>query len=246
MKRQFYSLSLKTHPDRNRSDPKASERFATISSAYHVLGDSTKRARYDLDHGIGKTQNTHSSGVSGQHPMGSHSSAGSTTFAGSRPASGLSKRRTAFRGPPPSFYAHGGYGAAGRASNPNSGGTYTGTGTGASTGAGTNDDGDATSFINNNPIWHFNAKGHYKTQTAEDVRRRQRLSRQMQREREFIENQTAYGSGSFILRFIMVSGILVATGALGALLFRGSTTGTSSNADRSAAQRGRGSRSKGD
>ncbi|EED23744.1 DnaJ domain protein [Talaromyces stipitatus ATCC 10500] len=221
IKKQFYALSLKHHPDRNRSDPKATERFATISSAYHILGDSTKRARYDLDHGIGgTTHGTHSSGVAGQHPMGSHSSAGAT-YAGSRPASGLSKRRTAFRGPPPSFYAHGGYGGR-KPQSP--GGSYTGTaGTGKQH---QHNNEDPTSFINNNPVWHFNARGHYKTQTAEDARRKQRRSQQMQREREILESEKG---GSFVLRFVIVSGILVVTAAFGALLGRGSNTATASS-----------------
>ncbi|RMZ77511.1 hypothetical protein DV737_g4329, partial [Chaetothyriales sp. CBS 132003] len=37
----------------------------------------------------------------------------SGTYAGSRPASGLSKRRSAFRGPPPSYFRHGGGGSGG-------------------------------------------------------------------------------------------------------------------------------------
>lgn len=165
---------------------------------------------------------THSSGVAGQHPMGSHSSAGAT-YAGSRPASGLSKRRTAFRGPPPSFYAHGGYGRSARQQDSSSnspGGAYTGTGTGTGTGSGETfraqkNNEDPTSFIHDNPVWHFNAQGHYKTQTAEDARRKQRRSKQMQREREILENER---SGSFVLRFFMVSGILVLTAVFGAWL----------------------------
>ncbi|OKL59078.1 hypothetical protein UA08_05707 [Talaromyces atroroseus] len=228
IKKQFYALSLKHHPDRNRSDPKATERFATISSAYQVLGDSSKRARYDLDHGITThVQNTHSSGVSGQHPMGSHSSASAaagSSYAGSRPASGLSKRRAAFRGPPPSFYAHGGYGTTG-ASRASPGATYAGAGRNGGS------DEDPTSFINNNPVWHFDAKAHYKRQTAEDARREQRRSQQMRREREFIEHEVTGhgGSGSFVFRFVLVSGILIATASLvGAILRAGSSSSSSS------------------
>ncbi|KAH8697235.1 DnaJ domain-containing protein, partial [Talaromyces proteolyticus] len=220
IKKQFYALSLKHHPDRNRSDPSATERFATISSAYQILGDNSKRARYDRDHGI-VNQNTHSSGVSGQHPMGSHSSAGAnlrstnSSYVGSRPASGLSKRRGTFKGPPPSFYAHGGYGA--RASRPGAGGAYTGTGTtGSNADAAAPNEEDPTSFINHNPIGHFNAKGHFRTQAAEDARRQQRRVRQTQREQEIRDNALAY-SGNLILRFVIVSGILVSTAVLGGL-----------------------------
>ena len=167
--------------------------------------------------------------------MGSYSSAGAT-YAGSRPASGLSKRRTAFRGPPPSFYAHGGYGRAGARQSP--GGAYTSTGGPASQGAQNSE--DPTSFVNNNPVWHFNAKGHYKTQTAEDARRKERRSQQMQREREILE---AERGGSFILRFVIVSGILVVTAAFGALVPGSSTTATASQSgsktERSGQNKGR-------
>lgn len=43
------------------------------------------------------------------YPQGSYSSAAY----GARPASGLNKKRSTFRGPPPSFYKAGGYGAQG-------------------------------------------------------------------------------------------------------------------------------------
>ncbi|KAE8556435.1 hypothetical protein EYB25_001136 [Talaromyces marneffei] len=205
IKKQFYALSLKHHPDRNRTDPKATERFAIISSAYHILGDSHKRARYDLDHGFGIAS---TQGGTHTHPVGSHSSAGAT-YAGSRPASGLSKRRTAFRGPPPSFYAHGGYGRATRQQAP--GGAYNGaSGTGKQ-----RSDEDPMSFINHNPVWHFNAQGHYKTQKAEDARRKERRSQQIQREREILE---AERGGSLVLRFVIVSGILVVTAVFGGLV----------------------------
>ncbi|KAJ6000760.1 hypothetical protein N7481_001169 [Penicillium waksmanii] len=112
IKKKFYALSLKHHPDRNRTDQTASQRFARISAAYNVLGNTSKRQSYDRDHGFHHTQHAH------QHPTtpaGSHSShsahahhSGGGSYAGSRPASGLSKRRGTFTGPPPSFYANGG------------------------------------------------------------------------------------------------------------------------------------------
>lgn len=165
--------------------------------------------------------------------MGSHSSAGAT-YAGSRPASGLSKRRTAFRGPPPSFYAHGGYGRTGTRQQPQ-GGHYTSPGGPASQGAQSSE--DPTSFINNNPVWHFDAKGHYKTQAAEDARRKERRSQQIQREREILE---AERGGSFLLRFFIVSGILVVTAAFGALVGgRSTATAQSSSKTERSQKKGR-------
>lgn len=55
---------------------------------------------------IRKHQASHSH--SHGHRSGSYSS---TSPAGGRPAAGLSRRRTQFRGPPPSFYRSGGWGA---------------------------------------------------------------------------------------------------------------------------------------
>ncbi|CRG85446.1 DnaJ domain protein [Talaromyces islandicus] len=229
IKKQFYALSLKHHPDRNRSDPNATERFANISSAYQTLRDSSKRARYDRDHGIAATS---------QHPMGSHSSAGthmrnasggsSSSYVGSRPASGLSKRRGTFKGPPPSFYAHGGYGA--RGSRPGAAsGSYTGTGgseMGSSKTSGTAPtEEDPSSFIHNNPVWHFNAKGHFKTQAAEDARREQRRSHRRRSDQE-IRDSGVDSSGSLILRFMIVSGILVSVASLGGILRNNKSTTT--------------------
>jgi len=105
IKRQFYTLSKKNHPDHNRNDPDASTRFVAISEAYHVLSVPEKRAQYDAQLEHSKRQSRW--GRSGNEaPQGSYSSAAY----GSRPASGLNKKRSTFRGPPPSFYKSGGYG----------------------------------------------------------------------------------------------------------------------------------------
>ena len=46
LKKAFRRLAGKYHPDRNKADG-AEERFKEINEAYEVLGDATKRARYD-------------------------------------------------------------------------------------------------------------------------------------------------------------------------------------------------------
>lgn len=83
-----------------------------ISEAYTVLGNTEQRAKYDRDvlrlHS--QFSPSSSSSFSRDHPRGSYSSTGP---AGARPASGLSRRRGTFRGPPPSFYRSGGWGAHG-------------------------------------------------------------------------------------------------------------------------------------
>lgn len=208
--RQFYALSLAHHPDRNRDDPTASARFARISSAYQVLGNSAARARYDRDNGI-VNQNTSGGASAGQHqhqhPTGSHSSYGS--YAGSRPASGLSKRRGPFRGPPPSFYTHGGYGA--RGTRP---GQTTASASAAAAGSTTGKtEEDPTSFIKHNPVGHFNAQGHYRTQAAEDARRQQRKMREL----GLADRDVGSETGGLMLRFLIVCGILAGAGAVAGL-----------------------------
>jgi len=47
IKKQYRKLAKKNHPDANRNDPKAAERFKEISEAHNVLGDPEKRKQYD-------------------------------------------------------------------------------------------------------------------------------------------------------------------------------------------------------
>ena len=47
IKKQYRRLAKKYHPDSNKSDPKAAERFKEISEAYTVLGDVDKRKQFD-------------------------------------------------------------------------------------------------------------------------------------------------------------------------------------------------------
>ena len=47
IKKAYRSLAKQLHPDRNKDNPKAAERFAKVSQAYEILSDKDKRARYD-------------------------------------------------------------------------------------------------------------------------------------------------------------------------------------------------------
>src|SRR6476619_1927298 len=47
IKKAYRSLAKQLHPDRNKDNPKAAERFSQITSAYDLLSDKDKRARYD-------------------------------------------------------------------------------------------------------------------------------------------------------------------------------------------------------
>jgi DnaJ-class molecular chaperone len=47
IKKAYRSLAKQLHPDRNKDNPKAAERFSQITHAYDLLSDKDKRARYD-------------------------------------------------------------------------------------------------------------------------------------------------------------------------------------------------------
>lgn len=166
IKKQFYSLSKTHHPDHNPNDPQASERFVKISEAYAILGSPQKRERYDRD--IQGVQGANRSKAT----RGSHSSY-PTPF-GSRPASGLSRRRTQFKGPPPSFYRSGGWGAQGskrQAQAEGSGTAETGEPRGGGFGPGQGQAGF-------NDVPHFDRERHHRTQEQQDERRRRRIEDQ--------------------------------------------------------------------
>lgn len=131
IKRSFYHLSKTHHPDHNRDDPLASKRFMRISEAYSVLSHTDRRAKYDRDVLRLHDQRNAGPGGSPQHHGGSYSSTGP---AGGRPASGLSRRRGTFRGPPPSFYRSGGWGAHGAKRSQAHDESTSGTGGGGSSG----------------------------------------------------------------------------------------------------------------
>jgi len=201
LKRQFYVLSKETHPDINPDKADAGDRFAQISESYSVLADPEKRKRYDRD--VMRAQAHH-------RGHGSHSSHQRGTYAGHRPATGLSKRRSAFKGPPPSFYAHGkpsantahqaqakqaGY-------QPHMAGTFN---AGAYT-----EDGQ----------WDpaFDYQSTYKTQTHEDYRRKNRRAAALAAAQAEVEEDNFWG------RFIIVSAVIVLSVTVGTLIFGAANT----------------------
>ncbi|MCJ1340112.1 hypothetical protein MMC09_005406 [Bachmanniomyces sp. S44760] len=226
IKKQFYALSKAHHPDHHPNDPTASSRFVAISEAYATLGSPTKRSAYDRTHH--PSPRSSSSHPTHNAPRGSHSShtAHHTTGGpfGSRPASGLSKRRGAFRGPPPSFYKQGGWGSQGSKRKAGHDATSSAGAETASSGAGTSGFGFGANIHNSNPtnqsqshnqnqtwhlnndfndVLHFDREGHFRTQDAQDKRRKLRAERKA-------EGASAWDDegGSVVLRFCFVAGVV--------------------------------------
>jgi hypothetical protein len=200
IKRQFYALSKKNHPDHNPNDPTASTRFVAISEAYHTLGVPEKRAQYDA-----QIHQSERRGRSDGYPQGSYSSA---AF-GSRPASGLNKKRSTFRGPPPSFYQSGGYGRHGakRAEyahhNPNAEGQESQAAPNESYGDFGGGFGPGQQK-QGHQVPHFNDRKHKETHDSVNEHiwaRRRRTTRTVRTEDE-------YAKGDMLLNFVMVSGVI--------------------------------------
>ena len=88
IKKAYRKLAKKFHPDLNKDNPQAKERFQEINEANEVLGDAEKRKRYD-EYGEHwkhseeyKTQQHHTRGFSGFEGFGdfSHSTGNSSGF----------------------------------------------------------------------------------------------------------------------------------------------------------------------
>src|SRR5882672_4211355 len=47
IKSAYRKLAKKHHPDSNKNDPKAAERFSELNSANEILGDEDKRKQFD-------------------------------------------------------------------------------------------------------------------------------------------------------------------------------------------------------
>ncbi|XP_072299409.1 dnaJ heat shock protein family (Hsp40) member A3a isoform X3 [Eucyclogobius newberryi] len=47
IKKAYYQMAKKYHPDTNKDDPQAKEKFALLAEAYEVLSDEAKRKQYD-------------------------------------------------------------------------------------------------------------------------------------------------------------------------------------------------------
>jgi len=204
IKKAFYAHSKATHPDRNPDDPTAAERFIKISEAWAVLGTPAKRQAYDREHG---NQNSQHGPGHHHYPRGSYSSSGP---AGGRPASGLSRRRTQFRGPPPSFYRSGGWGqhSAKRRAAQDNGASGAEAPPQTEMGGGMGTGQHAWGAPEDVP--HFDRRGHTKTHQNQDRRRQSRMSK------HFIPIDE---SKSTLVNFVLVSGIVLLSVAIPSYIY---------------------------
>lgn len=166
-----------------------------ISEAYAVLGNAENRERYDRD----TRRSTVRSSSDARH--GSYS--GSGPF-GSRPASGLSMRRTHFRGPPPSFYRSGGWGSHAAKRTAQADTTSSASNTGSKSAEmderNTNSFGFSGTHIGwRNDVTHFDHEGHYRTQSWQEQKR-------IRRNREGPCDSRA--GGSIWINFLVISAVI--------------------------------------
>jgi len=66
IKKAYYQLAKKYHPDTNKGEPAAMKNFQEVSEAYEVLSDDGKRAQYDS---FGSGGGHGGAGTSGQDPF---------------------------------------------------------------------------------------------------------------------------------------------------------------------------------
>lgn len=59
IKSAYRKMAKELHPDRNKDNPKAAEKFAEVSAAYDLLSDKDKRARFDRGEIDGEGNPTH-------------------------------------------------------------------------------------------------------------------------------------------------------------------------------------------
>lgn len=200
IKKQFFELSKLHHPDHNLNDPKgAAARFTAISDAYHRIGTPAKRKKFDRENG---------------RNIGQPAAAEQRGSYGSRSASGLSRRRGAFRGPPPSFYRNGGWGANtdkwSQGASSTGGTSQTQSEPGTSSGGPYAGTGEAWPFKTDpNDVPHFNREGHYRTtSTIEEQLKKGRTSRRQTNIDEMDEMLEQDSPANIAGRFFMVIGLL--------------------------------------
>ncbi|XP_041823595.1 dnaJ heat shock protein family (Hsp40) member A3a isoform X2 [Melanotaenia boesemani] len=73
IKKAYYQMAKKYHPDTNKDDPQAKEKFAQLAEAYEILSDDGKRKQYDI-YGSTGFDAGQAGGGGGQHYWTGHAS----------------------------------------------------------------------------------------------------------------------------------------------------------------------------
>ncbi|WP_075995762.1 DnaJ C-terminal domain-containing protein [Salaquimonas pukyongi] len=76
IKKAYRKLAKKWHPDQNKENPRAKEKFAEIGQAYDILGDKKKRGQFDRGEIDAEGKETFA-GFGGFHPGGGQRGQGS-------------------------------------------------------------------------------------------------------------------------------------------------------------------------
>ncbi|WP_319530088.1 J domain-containing protein [uncultured Cohaesibacter sp.] len=75
IKSAFRKLAKQYHPDQNKNDPKAQEKFSEVNQAYEIVGDKEKRGKFDRGE-IDAEGKERFQGFGGGHPFGGGGGAG--------------------------------------------------------------------------------------------------------------------------------------------------------------------------
>jgi DnaJ-class molecular chaperone len=91
IKSAYRKLAKELHPDRNKDNPKASERFSDVTRAYDLLTDKDKRAQFDRGEidGEGNPASPFGGGGGGFGGGGSGFGGGGSPFGGSGASEGI-------------------------------------------------------------------------------------------------------------------------------------------------------------
>jgi DnaJ-class molecular chaperone len=82
IKKAYRKLAKELHPDKNKDNPKATERFSKVSQAYDLLTDKDKRARFDRGEIDGDGNPTAPFGFGGGGPGGPQGGFRASDFGG--------------------------------------------------------------------------------------------------------------------------------------------------------------------
>jgi len=80
IKKAYRKLAKELHPDRNKDNPKATEKFSQATNAYDLLTDKDKRARFDRGEIDGDGNPAAPFGFGGGHPGGFRPGPGGSSF----------------------------------------------------------------------------------------------------------------------------------------------------------------------